>query len=141
MAETNRRREKQDAYNTANGITPESIKREIADVTNSMYERDRVTVGCGHWPRSHRDLGHNFRPSSTISKSACGRPPAISNSRKPRACATRSSVCATIEMAVVDDPTAKVPALRSSAATGSQPYGSTGGKAGSARRQTRLAHV
>ena len=38
---------------------------------------------------------------------ACARPPPISTSSRPRACATRSSACAQTELAVVDDPTAR----------------------------------
>jgi excinuclease ABC subunit B len=61
MAETNRRREKQEAFNLANGITPESIKSQIKDILASPYERDRVTVDAGVAEDARPFLGHNFQ--------------------------------------------------------------------------------
>jgi len=61
MGETKRRREKQEAWNVANGITPESVKSRIKDILASPYERDRPTVDAGMAEDARPFLGNNFQ--------------------------------------------------------------------------------
>ena len=60
LAETERRRVRQTAFNEDRGITPESVRKGIADILDSVYEQDRVTVGTLD-EEAPNLIGHNLQ--------------------------------------------------------------------------------
>ena len=60
IAETDRRREKQHAFNIEHGITPESIKRDIHNIVADTASRDGVLVEIDA-DGANNLVGHNLR--------------------------------------------------------------------------------
>ncbi len=60
LSETSRRREKQQAFNAANGITPQSVRKNVTDILEGVCERDYVTVDAGAGGETHL-IGHNLK--------------------------------------------------------------------------------
>lgn len=61
LQETDRRREKQQHYNVAHKITPESVRKSIHDILQSVYEKDHVTIDIKSPTKDNKYAGHNIQ--------------------------------------------------------------------------------
>src|ERR1700730_13997949 len=133
MAETSRRRDKHAANNAANGITPESIKTRIADILGSVYERDHVLVStggadAGEFGGDVATIGHNFEAIIGDLETRMREAAARLNFEEAARLRDEIKRLRATELAVVDDPTAKVIAIPRAGRFGASPAASRAGK-------------
>ena len=129
LAETNRRREKQQAYNLENGITPETVKKNVEDILAGLYKGDtdqsRVTANV----ETRLQGGSNLQ--AVLDGLRVDMLKAAENLEFEEAARLRDEVrrLETVELAISDDPLARQSAINA-AENEKVPGRSTAGKGG-----------
>ena len=129
LAETNRRREKQQAYNLENGITPETVKKNVEDILAGLYKGDtdqsRVTANV----ETKLQGGSNLQ--AVLDGLRTDMLKAAENLEFEEAARLRDEVrrLETVELAISDDPLARQSAINA-AENEKMPGRSTAGKGG-----------
>ena len=130
LAETNRRREKQQAYNVKHGITPETVKKNVEDVLAGLWQGDtdqsRVTTRIDK-PMVGQNLAAHLDALRTQMRKAA------ENLEFEEAARLRDEVkrLEAVELAVADDPFARQEAVDEAVTEAVKMAGrSTAGRAG-----------
>ncbi|MCZ8080215.1 MAG: excinuclease ABC subunit UvrB [Rhodobacteraceae bacterium] len=130
MAETNRRRDKQIAYNTLNGITPTTVKKNVEDVLAGLWQGDtdmaRVTARVDK-PMVGSNLAAHLDALRLQMRKAA------ENLEFEEAARLRDEVkrLEAVELAIADDPLARQSAVEEAAEAAVKSSGrSTAGRAG-----------
>ena len=138
LAETNRRREKQEAYNRLHGITPETVKKNVEDVLSGLWQGDtdmnRVTAKVDKPMVGQNLAAHLDALRAQMRKAA-------ENLEFEEAARLRDEVkrLEAVELAVADDPLARQSAVEEAAekavkASGRSTAGRAGTRGGNKRR-------
>ncbi|MBA3910870.1 MAG: excinuclease ABC subunit UvrB [Rhodobacter sp.] len=130
IGETNRRREKQVAYNTLHGITPETIRKNVEDVLSGLWQGDtdqaRITTKV-----DKPMVGQNLATHLDALRLAMRK--AAENLEFEEAARLRDEVrrLEAVELAVADDPFARQEVIEEAVEEAVKMSGrSTGGRAG-----------
>ncbi len=140
MAETDRRREKQIAYNEAHGITPQTIRKNVEDILQGLYKGDvdmsRVTAKVDK-PLHGANLEAHLDGLRTDMRKAA------ENLEFEEAARLRDEIkrLEAVDLAIADDPLARQQAVEaaSAAATGAKGRSTAGrgGQRGGVKRRGR----
>ncbi|MDP7185202.1 MAG: excinuclease ABC subunit UvrB [Paracoccaceae bacterium] len=142
LAETDRRRAKQIAYNAEHGITPETVKKNVEDVLSGLYQGDtdqaRVTA------KIDKPL-HGSNLEAVLEGLRTDMRKAAENLEFEEAARLRDEVkrLEAVDLAVSDDPFARQAAVEAASEAGAKSRGrSSAGRAGqrggNVRRRGRL---